>query len=86
MHFEATRRFQKDYRKLPQEIKDLFKKKLDLLIREPTHPSLRHRLMAGTKNIFEFSVTMNYRVTYQRDQNIGYLRRIGTHDILRRPE
>ena len=26
MHFEASRKFQKDYRKLPEEIQELFKK------------------------------------------------------------
>jgi len=85
MHFEATRRFQKDYRKLPSEIKEAFKQKLELLVSDPSHPSLRHRKMAGTENVFEFSVTMNYRVTYQKSDEIAYLRRIGTHDVLNHP-
>jgi len=41
--------------------------------------------MAGTENVFEFSVTMNYRVTYQKSDEIAYLRRIGTHDVLNHP-
>jgi mRNA interferase RelE/StbE len=85
MHFEATQRFKKDYRKLPQEIKDLFKKKPLLLISDPNYPSLRHGKMAGFEDLYEFSVTMNYRATYQKIGDIGYLRRIGTHDILSRP-
>ena len=85
MHFEATQRFEKDYRKLPSEIKNQFQKKLLLIVSNPNHPSLRHCKMAGCEDIFEFSVTMNYRATYQRVGDVAYLRRIGTHDILSRP-
>ncbi len=85
MHFEATRKFQKDYKKLPSDIKDVFKKKLQILIEHPNHPSLRHRKMAGCARIFEFSVTMNYRVTYEKIGDRGFLRRIGTHNILNQP-
>ena len=85
MHFEATRRFQKDYKNLPVEIKDLFKKKLKLLIEDPQHPSLRHTKMVGYDRVFEFSITTNYRVTYERIGDEGLLRRIGTHNILKQP-
>jgi len=38
-----------------------------------------------TKEIWAFSVTMNYRVTFQYDNGDIMLRKIGTHDVLRRP-
>ncbi len=40
--------------------------------------------MKGLEDIWEASVTMSYRITYQRAGEALILRRIGTHDILRR--
>jgi hypothetical protein len=39
----------------------------------------------GTPGIWEMSVTMSYRITFEIDGERVLLRRIGTHDILRRP-
>ena len=41
--------------------------------------------MKGTPGIWELSLTMNYRVTFQLNEKFMLLRRIGTHDILRKP-
>ena len=85
MHFEATRRFMKDYEALPLDIKEQVKKTLLLLEQHPTHPSLHHRKMGGHLNIYEVRVTLQYRITYHRFRDIGYLRRVGSHDVLRHP-
>lgn len=39
----------------------------------------------GTDRIWEMSVTMNYRLTFEVEGERVVLRRIGTHDILRQP-
>jgi len=85
MHIESTRTFSKLYRKLPQELKERVKDTLKLLQSNPSHPSLRHKKMEGQKDIFEVSVTMNYRITYQKIDTVAYLRKVGTHNILNRP-
>ncbi len=85
MHIEATATFTKLYKKLPSNIKEKVKKALKLLQNNPSHPSLRHRKIAGQYDIFEISITMNYRITYQKIREIAYLRKIGTHDILNKP-
>lgn len=85
MHLEATATFRRLYKKLPSHIQQHVKQTLELLQAHPTHPSLRHRKMAGQVDIYEVSVTMNYRMTYQKAGDIGYLRKVGTHDILRQP-
>ncbi len=41
--------------------------------------------MEDPRNIWEASVTMQYRFTFTRDGDRVYLRRIGTHDILKKP-
>lgn len=85
MHLEATETFLRLYKKLPQDVQEQTKKALILLTENPSHPSLRHRKMAGQENIYELSVSMHYRITYEKIGETAILRKIGTHDILRRP-
>jgi len=40
--------------------------------------------MKGLKDIWEASVTMSYRITFHRSGDTALLRRIGTHDILKK--
>ena len=85
MRIEATQTFVKIYRNLPLEIQEKTKKTLELFEANPAHPSLGHKKMAGQTNIYELRVTQNYRLTYQRTEDTIYLRKIGTHDLLRNP-
>ena len=41
--------------------------------------------MRGREDIWEMSVTMSFRITFQVDESAVVLRRIGTHDTLRQP-
>ena len=85
MRIEATQTFIRLYKHLPKEIKQRTQKALTLFEVNPTHPSLGHKKMAGQKNIFEIRISKNYRLTYQKIDDIAYLRKIGTHDLLRHP-
>jgi len=85
MHIEAAQSFIKLYKKLPEELKDRAKKALELFQENPSHPSLGHKKMAGQENIFEIRVSNNYRITYQKINDTAYLRKVGTHDLLRNP-
>ncbi len=85
MHIEATQTFLKLYKRLPPDIKEKTKKALEFLEVNPSHPSLSHKKMAGHEDIYELRVSGNYRITYQRIGDIGYLRKVGTHDLLRNP-
>jgi mRNA-degrading endonuclease RelE of RelBE toxin-antitoxin system len=81
--YEFSSRFRKDYRALPQEIRDIFEIKLLLFLDNPRHPSLRVKRLVGTVNRWEGSVTMSYRFTFQIAESKALFRRIGAHDILR---
>jgi mRNA-degrading endonuclease YafQ of YafQ-DinJ toxin-antitoxin module len=39
--------------------------------------------MQGLKDIWEASMTMSYRLTFQRAGDTIILRRVGTHDVLK---
>ncbi len=78
-------RFDRLFRKLPKAVRDAAYQKLAMLLADPTHPSLRVKRVKGTEEVWEMSVTTNYRITFQIEGETVILRRIGTHDILRRP-
>jgi len=82
--YQFTKRFKKEYKALPKEIKKTFDEKLSLLLNNVPHPSLRVKRIQGTKDRWEGSITMNYRFTFQFDGNTIIFRTIGTHDILNR--
>lgn len=86
MKLLASKPFQKDYKKLPRHIQKETDNALRLLANNPRHPSLRVKKMQGTKGIWEGSVTMSYRFTFHMHGDTVVLRRIGTHDILRKEQ
>lgn len=80
---ERTDKFKREYKKLPDDVKKSFKKQFSRFIEHPYaefHPSLRIKRIQGTNNIFEMTVTMSIRVTWQYIDNGVLLRRIGKHD------
>ncbi|HEV3277009.1 MAG TPA: type II toxin-antitoxin system RelE/ParE family toxin [Terriglobia bacterium] len=82
--FIWTPLFEKDFRGLPKELQARTEKALHLLLQDPRHPSLRARKMQGLDDIWEARVSIAYRITYQLAGDTIILRRLGSHDILRK--
>ena len=82
--YRFSRRFKKEYNRIPKEIQKAFDQKLQLFLQDISHPSLRVKRIEGTKDRWEGSVTMKYRFTFQFSENTLIFRTIGTHDILSR--
>jgi mRNA interferase RelE/StbE len=80
--YQFSKRFKKEYNNLPKEIQKAFDQKLQLFLKDISHPSLRVKRIQGTKNRWEGSVTMKYRFTFEFPENTLIFRAIGTHDIL----
>ena len=85
MQFSRTSRFKKQYKKLPQQIKESTKKQLKLLLSNPQHPSLNFKKLQDPRGIWEIRITQSYRLTLQIEKDIYLLRNIGTHDMLKNP-
>ena len=85
MQFLRTERFHKDFQHLPADIQARTAKVLELLLVNRRHPSLHVKKMEGAPDIWELRVSDNYRITFQYVREGILLRRIGTHDLLRRP-
>jgi mRNA-degrading endonuclease RelE of RelBE toxin-antitoxin system len=82
--YRFSKRFKKEYRALPEEIQKSFDKKLSIFLNDIYYRSLRVKRIQGTKNIWEGSITMKYRFTFELTGNEVIFRMIGTHDILNR--
>ncbi|NLT21418.1 MAG: hypothetical protein GXX82_00060 [Syntrophorhabdus sp.] len=62
------------------------REKLGLFAENPSHPSLRTKKIKGRNEIFESSVTMSVRMTWEYYKDGVLLRNIGEHDkTLKKP-
>ena len=84
MKIRRTDRFKKDYQRLQSDIRERVDQKLRFLIRDPRHPSLRIHKLRGMEGLWEFSATMNYRVTFEIEGQYYVLLGVGSHRIVDR--
>ena len=73
--------FKKDYDGLSAEVRQALDKALKFLIINPRYPSLRAKKLPQT-SIWYARITRGYRFTFQFNNNMITLRRVGTHSIL----
>jgi mRNA-degrading endonuclease RelE of RelBE toxin-antitoxin system len=85
MNLYYTKTFIRDYQRLPQPIQKAADKQLELMLSDPQHPSLGIKKMRDPRQIWEGRITKSYRFTFQFEGDVYILRRIGTHDTLKRP-
>lgn len=85
MEIRLTKSFEKDYKNLSHEIQKRLNKQLIFLLENFQHPSLRIKKIEGHFEIWEGRISKDYRFTFQIEGSIYFLRRAGTHDILRKP-
>jgi mRNA interferase RelE/StbE len=84
MKVRRTDRFRRDYQNLPLDIRQRVDQKLRFLLRDPRHPSLRIHKLRGVEGLWEFSVTMNYRVIFEIEGEYYVLLGVGPHRIVDR--
>jgi mRNA-degrading endonuclease YafQ of YafQ-DinJ toxin-antitoxin module len=87
--YRFTRQFEESLAAQPDEIINLFEKKLEIFLTNIFHASFRTKKIKGLKRttIWEASLTMNYRFTFRigEDDTIIF-RNIGKHSILNRKQ
>lgn len=82
--FTFTPRFKKHFKNLNAQEKKQLKNKLELLAKNPTHPSLRTKRIQGTEDLFERSVNMDIRIIwFYEGHKMIILVDVGHHDILK---
>lgn len=86
MKIVRASRFDRKYRKLPKLIQRKFDEKIRLLVSSNyAHPSLRIKRIRGTAHIWETSIDMNYRFTFEKLKDGIKLRNIGKHPVIEKP-
>lgn len=81
MKFIYSDYFIENVSKLSYEVRKILKEKLSLMYRNPRHPSLRVKKIQGREDIFEASITMDIRMTWQYiKKDVILLRKIVRHD------
>ena len=81
--------FEKAIARKPEDMQDKIWDKIELLLDNPNHPSLRVKKVRGIHqgDIWEASVDMQHRLTfkYTDDQNGIVLRNCNGHEVLKKP-
>ncbi|MDD3023146.1 MAG: hypothetical protein PHE26_04525 [Syntrophomonadaceae bacterium] len=86
MNIYYSELFAEKVKLLSLEARRALKHKLELMIEDPGHPSLRSKKIHGQDKIFEASISMSIRMTWQYTGDGILLRNIGEHDkILKNP-
>ena len=80
MEFLFSNRFKKDYKELSKDEKKSLQNKLRIMSENTFHPSLRTKKIQGREDIFECSISMAIRMTWQYKEGNVFLRAIGEHN------
>jgi len=82
MKHRFTHRFEKAYAQLPEDVKNLFNKKLNQFLQNQWHSSFRTKKIRSTEKIWEARLSRKYRFTFEINQDVIIFRNIGSHDII----
>lgn len=82
---EFSQKFQKQLSKIPRTVGLQWKKQFLFFQEDFRHPSLRTKKMTGHRNIWELSINMDFRATFEVFENRIIFRKIGDHSILKNP-
>ncbi len=86
MKVKAYSKFRSLYRKLPPAIRSKALRQIHRLAKDLRHPSLQVKRIQGTPGLWEARVDIRYRMSFEFENDVLFLRVIGDHDeVLRRP-
>lgn len=81
MEIRISRRFLKQYKKIPVNIREIFEQRRNLFLEDKHNPILNlHKLHGELKNYFSINITGDWRVLFKEESNeIIVFEIIGTH-------
>lgn len=85
MTIRFSKPFIHDYERLESPISKKVDKVVRLLRTDLKHPGLNVHKMVNRPGIYEARVDVHNRVTFSISGNMLIMRRVGTHEIYRRP-
>ena len=78
-----TTKFSREYKKLPEQIKNIAEKQEQIFRQNPFSPVLKtHKLGGKLKEFWSFSIGYKYRIIFEfgKNETVNFLL-IGTHEI-----
>jgi len=85
MNTRLTEDYLRDYRRLPESIRKKIKRVTDLLASDIRHPGIRAKKVINAPDVWEARIDLHVRMTFRIEGDTLVFRRIGNHDILKRP-
>ncbi len=83
MEIKICKKFQKQYKKLPNKIQIQFKERLLILIENAHHPILNVHALHGTEAfLLSMNVSGDYRAQFKIESSTITFYKIGTHSEL----
>lgn len=79
MNIIVSPKAEKQLSKLPKHIQKKTHRQFSFLILDYRHPSLHSRKMSG-QDLFEARIDLQYRFTFQIEEDTIYILTIGSHD------
>lgn len=84
MEIIYSSKFAREYKKLPNSVKDIAEEIENIFRENPFDPRLKtHKLNGKLSNFLAFSVGHKYRIIFElvNNKNIAHFHSIGNHDI-----
>ena len=85
MKVQRLETFDRQYGRIPLDIRKKVDRILSLLLQDLRHPGIKARKMINVGDIWEARVGDHHRITFQLVADTIVLRRVGTHEIYRNP-
>lgn len=79
--WRASRRYEREYRKLPKNLRERVQHKLEDLLKDPRPSGLRFEKLQGYRNpsIYTIHVNGDYKVSLEINAQVAWLRRVNSH-------
>jgi len=86
VQWRASRRFQRQYRKLTHRMQQICDDKLRGLLCTPMPPGLRFEKLKGHQkpDVYTIHLDGNYKLSMEISDGIAFLRNVGTHNEIDR--
>ena len=85
MKIYYSSKFAKEYKRLPQEVKNQAKKKEKIFRKDPFDKRLKtHKLTGKLKEYYSFSIDYDHRIIFEfAKKDIIWFHSVGTHQVYR---
>ncbi|HBU07179.1 MAG TPA: type II toxin-antitoxin system mRNA interferase toxin, RelE/StbE family [Candidatus Magasanikbacteria bacterium] len=84
MEIIYSSKFAREYKKLPNNVKDIAEEQEEIFREDPFDPRLKtHKLKGRLNGFLSFSIGYKYRIIFEftKDKNVVYFHSVGDHDI-----